>query len=79
MRIYDKMFGDIVEAAPHKWSDYVNSEDQKSKTGKAYVGVLGDLAREVSIVHFQHYPQDFEEVSQLWQQQLETEPHPFQV
>lgn len=78
-QIYNEMFSDIVGAAQCKWPDYVHSKDKRSKTGDSYVGVFGNLAKEVAQIHFQHYPQDRDQLPQNWHQQLEVTPRPFVV
>jgi hypothetical protein len=78
-QIYDEMFSDIVDASLYKWSDYVRSQDKRSKTGESYVGVFGNLVQEVAEIHFQHYPQDHDQLPLNWHKQLEIIPQPFVV
>lgn len=82
--VYDQMFQDIVEQLPDNWNNHVRSvgrstnpiANKKDSIDPTYVGVLGDVVREVAAVHFKHYPQDLEKLPERWRKQLEVEAVP---
>jgi hypothetical protein len=70
--IYDDLFDEVVKGLPQEWSWSVSSRDRQAKNPSAssYVGVLGTLVSHAADVHFQHYSNDYGQLTPEWREQL---------
>jgi hypothetical protein len=72
--IYDELFDEVTTGLPGEWSFYAYSYNRAGKRVSAEM--LGVVVAQVAGVHFDHYPEDYEQLSPEWKQQLLIEPTP---